>query len=371
MKRKKSIWALVALSLIAVGLLTVFSVFAAVGFDVNRIDAQYFDRETVFLNDYEIKQIEINTTFCDVRILPLAEGEVASLHTPYGESINHHVTLQNGVLSVNIVDARDWYEQISFFGHGDADGGIELRLPQGLYEKLKIVTASGDVSVQGKRDDTDLLQFQAVWVESTSGNIDFHADVLRSVTNDGKTVFGGCYFQSTSGDIAVRAGANGAPINVHNGSGDTVVHDCTVVQLSLQSTSGDITVTNVDGAKGAVRAESTSGDIGLTDVKADGLTTLNTSGDTLLCRVAVTQSLRMTTTSGDVEILQSDAASLSLRSGSGDITALLLSSKRFFVDTTSGDVAHPESDYEHGGLCEINTTSGDVDITVLELTTAQ
>jgi hypothetical protein len=306
-----------------------------------------------------------------VKVLPLAEGEVATLCAPYGESVDHHVTFRNGVLSVKIVDARDWYEKISLVGDSGAAASIELRLPQGLYEKLKIVTTSGDVSVQGKREETNLLQFQTVWVESTSGNIDFYADVLRFITNGGNTVLGGAYFQSTSGDIAVCLGANEAPISVNNGSGDTVIHDCTVLQLNLKSTSGDITVTNVDVTKGIVGAESTSGDIELTDVKADALRMLNTSGDMSLCRVAVTESMRMTTTSGEVEILQSDAASLYLRSVSGDITALLLSSKRFFVESTSGDVTHPESDFERGGFCEVNTTSGDVDIAVLEITTAQ
>ncbi len=360
---KLKIGGVVAIAVILIGALLSFSVLIAVGFDFGKFNAESFERIEQ-TPEQPFSEIEIRTSFCDVRIMPAAQGETPRIITPNSKNIQHLVSLADGKLTVREVDAREWYEKIGIFSVDDEMVAVELYLPHAWYGNVKIMTASGDVSIEGKGAVEDLVTFQNVRVETASGDVDFHADVVRNITNNGNTVTGGAYFRSASGDIHVR-GVKEGPISADSTSGEITVRDCTTVQLQLSSTSGDIKIANTDCALGSVNVDSTSGEITLSDVKADKLEMESSSGDMELTRVTVGWHMQLITVSGEIDIERSNAVTLYMRSTSGDIEAELLSGKRFFVETTSGDVRHPESDNVRGGLCEVKTTSGDVEITVL------
>lgn len=103
-----------------------------------------------------------------------------------------------------------------------------------------------------------------------------------------------------------------------------------------------------------------AGSVRLSDLSAGTLTVETTTGDLNLRGVAVEGALSAHTTTGDIRLERVDAASLAIAATTGDVTGALCSEKRFAVHTGTGDVSVPAT--ASGGVCEIETSTGDVHI---------
>ena len=103
-----------------------------------------------------------------------------------------------------------------------------------------------------------------------------------------------------------------------------------------------------------------AGSVRLSDLSAGTLTVETTTGDLNLRGVAVEGALSAHTTTGDIRLERVDAASLAIAATTGDVTGTLCSEKRFAVHTGTGDVSVPAT--ASGGVCEIETSTGDVHI---------
>ena len=80
------------------------------------------------------------------------------------------------------------------------------------------------------------------------------------------------------------------------------------------------------------------------------LKVVSVSGDASLERVTAAGAVTIETTSGDVELERSDAASLTISTTSGEVEGSLLTSKNFAVSSSIGRVSVPTSD-PAGGPC--------------------
>ncbi|MBQ9778850.1 MAG: DUF4097 family beta strand repeat protein [Clostridia bacterium] len=325
---KNKIWAL-ALILLVSGLALMLCVLAVSGFSFTAISTLSFTESSVDLTDAEITDIEIDTGFFDVVILPTEEGEGASVRHAGCAEYFHMIELTDGKLSIRVVDNRAWYQKIGIFNTTDELSKLELRLPKGIYRNLKITTASGDTTV----NDTAFV-FDTAAVFTASGDTQLFATVGKE-----------CQVNSASGDIEIT-NMTGGPIIATTASGDIVIADCTPRDLYIESASGDITLARILLTESTTRLESASGEISLTDVLG-----------------GIGCSLEIKTASGDVSMLQSDAGHIVIDTTSGEVKMRLLSGKDFQVSSTSGDLDYPASD-STGGICRVETTSDDVEISV-------
>ena len=114
----------------------------------------------------------------------------------------------------------------------------------------------------------------------------------------------------------------------------------------------------------AIRVTTTTGDQQLLRVLCGGVTLRAGSGDITLTEATTLGHTDVETTTGDVTFVRSDAVTLSVSVTTGDVTGSLLTPKIFSITSTSGSVSVPKSTF--GGLCEIKTTSGSIRITVEE-----
>lgn len=103
-----------------------------------------------------------------------------------------------------------------------------------------------------------------------------------------------------------------------------------------------------------------AGSVRLSDLSAGTLTVETTTGDLNLRGVAVEGALSAHTTTSDIRLERVDAASLAIAATTGDVTGTLCSEKRFAVHIGTGDVSVPAT--ASGGVCEIETSTGDVHI---------
>ena len=357
--KKKALCNIIALLFIVVGLLVVAGVFFAIDFDFSRLNTETYQIGT-YRHDAgeELSEIEINTTFFDVKILPMSEGEEAVVYYPYSENIRHEINWIDGKLSIVVVDGRAWYEKWGLVNVETNSTVIEVHLPHRHYEKLKILAGSGDVNVAGEYNGKDVLSFGNVSVETGSGDIAFSATMAKQ---DAPYNAG---FSSGSGDVYLR-GIQSVPVSVSTDTGSITLRDCvSTASFSLCSSSGEIKVDNVASAEGEfILILGDTGDVKLSHVMIGALKVTSDTGDVELLEVLVEGELRIETDTGDVEIERSDAGSFWIETDTGDVELELLTGKTYFVESDTGRVKHPPQDHG-GGQCRVETDTGDVEITL-------
>lgn len=76
------------------------------------------------------------------------------------------------------------------------------------------------------------------------------------------------------------------------------------------------------------------------------------------------ESLRMSTSSGDIDLENGDAEGFDITTSSGDVDMEITAGRtyRFDTKTNSGAVDVPDGDADSEYLCKIVTSSGDVDV---------
>ena len=353
--RKKKIGGILAVAAILVGLLIVATVFFSVGFDFSELSTETYVRAEHALED-TFEEIEINTTFFDVQIFPLAEGEEPRIYLPYSGNLTHQLAVQDSKLSITLLDGRAWYERWSFFNVSNENTVIEMHLPSTSYEKLKVDINSGDILVSRNREEEAGLTFGRVQLETSTGDINFFANASDSIG-----------LLATTGDITVT-GVQGASLNAKVSTGHITLRDCVLKNASATTTTGDIKMQNIQAK--SMNLEVSSGDVSLRNVSADSMVLKADTGDVELAEVLVAGELRAESDTGEIEITRSDAGSLWIETDTGDVEIELLSGKIYHVESDTGDTRYPDHD-RNGGRCRVKTDTGDVEITVVQLAAAQ
>lgn len=271
----------------------------------NPIDKNVFqDKVYSFGTDELPTQINIRTTNSCVEFRTTTESEWR-VECMDKERVYHKVELIDGVLTIQEIDDRQWYERIGLFANLRPQRMI-VYLPEGAYGLLDVCVTSGDISVPLG------FAFSNVTLKSTSGDISFAADATGAVN-----------IKVTSGDIAVSGSIGGA--------------------LEIFGTSGDIEIKNVTPTS---------------------ITIQNTSGDIDMVDVVCSEACMIEKGSGSVNLKCCDALSFNIATTSGDIHASLLSAKTFDCHATSGDVHTPKDG--NGGTFRAKSTSGDIRVTIVE-----
>lgn len=141
----------------------------------------------------------------------------------------------------------------------------------------------------------------------------------------------------------------------------TMPDDFRFTQAQVLLAAGDISwQANV---KDELAIHTTTGDVDIKNTQCGTLEIHTTTGDVELSRTEATGLLTVQATTGDVELEQVDAGELSIKTVTGDVGGSLRSSKVFVVDTSTGDVVVPER--TTGEKCTVNTTTGDVFLHVI------
>lgn len=321
MSSGKKIAIVAAVILMVVGVLLAAITLTVTQFDFGRYSTMTFETKT-----YELAKpfvnIDIRDTESTVHVLP-ADDETCRVVCHDSDRLTHTVQVEGDTLTVTRTDTRRWYEHIGFFW---GEFLVTVYLPQSTYERLYIKTVSGDVRV------SEELSFATAELHATSGEIACAAVTERLIA---KTV---------SGDLTAE--------NVSGGA------------VELRSTSGYVSLLNAETT--ALTAATTSGNITLSAVRTADLTATSTSGEVELIEARASGQTVLETVSGDIELYRADAAALRIKTTSGDVEGNLLSAKNFATRTTSGSVGVPASDLA-AGVCEVTTTSGDIQLRVAEV----
>lgn len=273
--------------------------------------------------DGGFSSIRVRVRESDVNVFLSEDGE-PRVDCVDHERVYHRVFTEGGVLNVESVDERRWFERIKPFSKSLK---VNIYLPEAEFASLDIESMSGDIEVRGG------FGFNNARAKTLSGDVEFCA-----------RVHGELELSSTSGDVHAEG-------------------ECELEALKVHSVSGDVKLRGFLCA-GSAEAGSTSGDLEAFDITCQNGSFKSVSGDAKLRNILCSGKLEIASTSGDVRFENCDGASVELSSVSGDIKGSLASGKLFTAKSMSGSIRLPKDNPNHNGECRAKTVSGSISLSV-------
>lgn len=198
-----------------------------------------------------------------------------------------------------------------------------------------------------------------------------HKKVDCDVTTDGSTLyinvkdtrnwFGRVLeFHSSQIIIYIPAGEYG-DLNIDTTTGNTnISSDFTFSSISIEGTTGNITCNA--SAKNSIDIKNTTGDVTLNNVTTNTLNIKITTGKIALNNVITSGKMSLKTTTGNIRFNGCDGAEIYATATTGSIKGTLLSPKIFLTSSRTGKVNVPHT--ASGGICDLSTTTGKIDISI-------
>ena len=277
-------------------------------------------------NIYEVNEefnnISIKTDTADIAFV-LSDDGMCRVVCYEDAKISHSVEVQNGTLTVNVVNNKKWYDYI---GVNIDSPKITVYLPEIEYSSLVIEASTGDIEIS--KD----FKFKSIDISLSTGDVK-------------------CYASATE---AIKIAAS---------TGDIFAESISAGSLDITVSTGKVTVSSVT-CEGDITVGVSTGKTYLTDVACKNLTSTGSSGDVSLRNVISKEKISVERSTGDVTLDRSDAAELFIMTSTGDVEGSLLTNKVFITKTDTGRIDVPNSII--GGRCEITTDTGDIKISISE-----
>ena len=150
-------------------------------------------------------------------------------------------------------------------------------------------------------------------------------------------------------------------LTVRASTSDVRVSWLTFGAIDVALSTGDVEIRNAT-CTGAVTLVASTGDVEFENVTCAALLTKADTGDLAMERVIVSGELAVERDTGDVELEACDAATIRIKTSTGDVEGTFLTDKTFAVQTGTGRKRVPQG--TSGGLCEITTSTGDIEIRI-------
>ncbi|MBQ2733887.1 MAG: DUF4097 family beta strand repeat protein [Clostridia bacterium] len=315
--------AIVAVVFMLIGIAVIAAVLIAEGPSFDFFDMENYEMTTYHITE-NFDKISVVSDTADVSFF-LSDNGKCRVECYERKNLRYSVaTIDDGTLCVELVDSRKWYEHISFFSF-DKDE-IKVYLPKAEYESLRIKNDTGDVEIP------NVFRF---------GNVD-----ITLSTGDAKC------FASVSEKLKIKTS-----------TGAIRVEGVSAGELELSTSTGDIKVSDVT-CTGNIKLRVSTGKTTLTDISCTDLVSDGSTGDITLENVIASGMFDIERSTGDVDLTACDAASVKIETDTGHVKGTFLTDKIFYAKSDTGSIKVPKS--TTGGLCEIETDTGDIKIELVK-----
>lgn len=319
MSKATKIWLIIATSLVILGLIMFAVVMTVNHWDFTKLSTVKYETNTYQVSE-EFSNISMKTETADILFAPSDDGMCRVVCYEI-ENEKHSVAVENGTLTVNVVDEREWY---GYIGIMLGTPQITVYLPQKEYNSLVINESTGDIEIP--KD----FKFEGIDISLSMGDVKSFASASELIK-----------IETSTGDISVESISAGA--------------------IDLSASTGRVTVSDVI-CEADVKINVSTGGANLTDVSCMSLLSSGDMGNISLKNVIATEKFSIERSTGDVKFEKCDASKLFIKTDTGDVTGTLLSEKIFIVETDTGSIDVPKT--MTGGKCEINTDTGDIKIEI-------
>lgn len=315
------VWLIVGAVLVILGALIFVAVMSINHWDFSKLCTAKYMTNTHGIQE-AFTDIVVNTDTSDI-LFGISDDNTCQVVCREQEKLTHSVCVVDGVLTIELVDQRKWYEHI---GINLGNSQITVYLPRNDYGALTVNASTADVALPRE------LGFENVEIALSTGDISSFAAVSQAAK-----------FKASTGRIWVESIAPET--------------------LDISVTTGSITVTDA-ACRYDVNLSVTTGKVQLTDMTCRNLCSTGRTGDLTLNNVTASGSFNLKYTTGDIGFTKCDASEIICKTTTGDVTGTLLTDKVFTTQTSTGHVNVPQT--STGGLCKITTGTGDIRITIEE-----
>lgn len=318
MNKSVKLLLIIATLLILVGCIIFVIIIASSNWDFSKLNTNNYQTNT-YEFDEEISDLSIKTDTAKIVLLP-SETEKCKVVCYEKTKIKHLTTLSNGVLTVEVVDSRKWYEylDISF-----SSPNITIYLPKTEFNSLKIKASTGDIEIP--KD----FKFENANISLSTGDCSFYA----TVSNETK---------------------------ITTSTGDVVIGDAILNSIEVSVSTGKISLSNIQCKN--VTSNGKTGDVILKNVITEEKICIERStGDVKLENLNANEIV-INTSTGNVKLENSDANEITINTSTGNVTGSLLTEKVFIIDTDTGKKDVPKT--ITGGRCEVTTSTGDIKFSI-------
>ncbi len=300
MNKSTKIWLILASSLLFTGLIIFSMVMSLLNWDFTKLSTSKYQTTTQEVTE-DFSNIYINVDTADIEFFYTTDSKITVTTSEY-ENSTHLIKIEDGTLKIEARDTRKWYEHISLFSFKSPK--VSVYLPFGNYEKLSIISDTGDVKMPSD------LNFSTIDIKSDTGDVINYASATDY-------------------------------IKIKTSTGDVRLEKISTNEITIIVSTGD------------VKAK---------DVACKTFTSNGNTGDISLINVIVRENLTILRSTGDVEFHRCDADNIEVETGTGDVEGSFVSSKTFITKTSTGDVDVPKT--TSGGTCKITTSTGDIEIDI-------
>lgn len=292
----------------------------------------------------------------------VSEGSEKKVIVEETDSEKYVVTLEDSTLKiVKNISAKKWYEFM--FSWNSFDRKITVYLPAGTYGDLNHKGSTGDVVIPHD------FAFNSVSMKQSTGDIDFSANVANEfncTVSTGNIKIDNIKAKSmnlvaSTGKISLNNVEVEALIKSEQDTGKLIIKNSKCENLNAKTSTGDQIYESVNVTE-KMTLKASTGDLKLNKVNCKDYESKTSTGDVELKETIVANHIELETGTGDVDFYNSDAATLHIKTDTGHVKGNLLTDHIFYAtsDTGTPNVPHSTS----GGLCEIETDTGSIHITV-------
>lgn len=319
MRKRTKIWLIAAASLVTVGGILFASVMTMYHWDFFRLNTVQFETNTYPISE-EFDAIKINTETADI-LFAVSGDDSCSVVCYEDKNVKHSVCVQDGTLTINAVDQREWY---AYIGLNFNSPKITVYLPKTEYASLLIEDSTGSLTLPK---------------DFTFGSMDLCLD---------------------TGHVDCLASSLGV-LKIQSNTGSIHLQDLSAEEVNLNTSTGHVDVQSLS-CTGKVSIFVTTGEARVADVSCGSIYSTGDTGSITLKNVLTKNMLSIERSTGNVRLDGCDGGELEIHTDTGSVTGSLLSSKVFITHSDTGSINVPET--ISGGKCKITTDTGNIRIAI-------
>lgn len=239
MKNATKIWLIIATSLVVLGCI-MFSVLMTVNdWDFTKLNTVKYETNTYQVNE-DFNSITMLTDTADI-LFVRSDDKVCKVVCYEMTNLKHTTTVQDGTLTINVIDDRKWYDHIGItFGtpkttvylpEAEYDSLLikehtgDIEVPEDFkFGTMDIATSTGDITVSGVTCEGDLK------INVSTGKVNLTDIKCKNFISNGST-----------GDVSLKNMIATEMFSIERSTGDVKFDDCDATEIWINTDTGDVT----------------------------------------------------------------------------------------------------------------------------------
>ncbi len=331
-------WLIAAAAFIFAGAVILAAALALCGGDITKLGTVDYV-ETTYEPSGDFENITINVFTADLKFLPSEDGK-CRIDCYEDEKVSHTAEIKDGTLFIDTKDTRRW---MGFISMSFTSPTMTVYLPKNEYEFLDISTDTGAVELPKN------FTFEGIKIFGHTGAVSCSASAAGEVD-----------IELDTGAMSL-SGVSAGSMKLKTDTGVIKLSDGGIARnIEVETATGYLSLENITCAD--IRAEADTGGVKLKNVGCCGIHAETDTGSIKLENVVGSGKFELISDTGSIGLDGCDAAELYIETDTGSISGELLTEKIFFAESDTGRVSVPRS--TTGGVCEVKTDTGDVEMTV-------